>query len=96
MELTRVGQVLAEQASETAVRVAEINRLLDRPAGTPVVTAATLAGGEPAAALAAEMERIGAVSPERAAAAIALDRARLAVLLAKKEYRPDFGVRAVT
>jgi len=92
VELTRVGQVRAEQAAETAVRVAEINQLLGRPAATPLETTATLAGGPPAAPLDAEMERIGAVSPERAAAAIALDRARLAVLLAKKESRPDFGV----
>jgi outer membrane protein, heavy metal efflux system len=93
VELTRVGQVLAEQAAEAAVRVAEINRLLDRPAGTPLETAATLAGGNPAAPLTAEMERISALSPERAAAAIALDRARLTVLLAQKESRPDFGVQ---
>jgi hypothetical protein len=93
VELTRVGQVLAEQAANAAVREAEINRLLDRPAGTPLETAAILAGGEPAPPLDAEMERIGALSPERAAAALALDRARLAVLLAKKEYRPDFGVQ---
>jgi outer membrane protein TolC len=93
VELTRIGQVLAEQASEAAVRVAEINRLLDRPAATPVETTATLAGGEPAPPLAAELERIGALSPERAAAGIALDRARLGVLLARKEYRPDFGIQ---
>ena len=93
VELTRIGQVLAEQASEAAVRVAEINRLLGRPAEAPLATTTTLAGGEPAAALGAEVERLGARSPERAAAGIALDRARLAVLLAKKEYRPDFSVQ---
>jgi outer membrane protein, heavy metal efflux system len=93
VELTRVGQVLAEQASEAAVRVAEINRLLGRAAATPLETTGTLAGGEPAPPLAGELERIGALSPERAAAGMALDRARLGVLLARKEYRPDFGVQ---
>jgi outer membrane protein, heavy metal efflux system len=93
VELTRIGQVLAEQSAEAAVRVAEINRLLGRPAETPLATTATLAGGEPAAALGAEIDRLGARSPERAAAGIALDRARLAVLLAKKEYRPDLSVQ---
>src|SRR6266545_2064453 len=93
VELTRIGQVLAEQSAEAAVRVAEINRLLGRPAEAPLAPTATLAGGEPAAALGAEVERLGARSPERAAAGIALDRARLAVLLAKKEYRPDFSVQ---
>jgi cobalt-zinc-cadmium efflux system outer membrane protein len=93
VELTRIGQVLAEQSAEAAVRVAEINRLLDRPAETPLATTATLVGSEPAAALGGEIERLGARSPERATAGIALDRARLAVLLAKKEYRPDFSVQ---
>lgn len=93
VELTRIGQVLAEQSAEAAVRVAEINRLLGRPAETPLETTATLVGGEPAAALGPEIERLGARSPERAAAGIALDRARLAVLLARKEYRPDLSVQ---
>jgi cobalt-zinc-cadmium efflux system outer membrane protein len=93
VELTRIGQVLAEQSAEAAVRVAEINRLLGRPAETPLATTATLVGSEPPAALGAEIERLGAGSPERAAAGIALDRARLAVLLAKKEYRPDLSVQ---
>jgi outer membrane protein, heavy metal efflux system len=93
VELTRIGQVLAEQSAEAAVRVAEINRLLGRPAETPLATTATLAGGEPPAALSAEIDRLGARSPERAAAGIALERARLAVLLAKKEYRPDLSVQ---
>ncbi|HZM49525.1 MAG TPA: TolC family protein [Vicinamibacteria bacterium] len=94
VELTRVGQVLAEQAAEAAVRVAEINRLLARSIATPLETSAILAPAEPAAGLEAELARLVALSPERAAAAIALERARLAVLLAKKEGRPDFGVQA--
>ena len=94
VELTRVGQVLAEQAAEAAVRVAEINRLLARAAETPLETTAILAPVEPAAGLDAEIARLVALSPERAAAVIASERARLAVLLAKKEARPDFGVQA--
>jgi outer membrane protein, heavy metal efflux system len=93
VELTRIGQVLAEQSAEAAIRVAEINRLLGRPAEMPLATTGTLAGGEPAAALGDEIDRLGARSPERAAAGIALDRARLAVLLAKKEYLPDLSVQ---
>jgi outer membrane protein TolC len=93
VELTRVGQVLAEQAAEAAVRLAEINRLLDRPTGTPLETVASMAAGEAPAPLADELERIGALSPERAAAGIALERARLGLLLAEKESRPDFGVQ---
>jgi outer membrane protein TolC len=40
----------------------------------------------------AELERLRTLSPELRAAQIAIDRARLAVDLAKKEYRPDFTV----
>jgi len=94
VELTRVGQVLAEQASEAAMRVAEVNRLLARPAEMPLETADILAPAAPAAGLDAELARLVALSPERAAAALAVERARLAVLLAKKEARPDFGVQA--
>src|SRR6185436_2299092 len=64
--------------------VAEINRLLARAAETPLETTAILAPVEPAAGLDAELARLVALSPERA----------LAVLLAKKEARPDFGVQA--
>jgi outer membrane protein TolC len=93
VELTRIGQVLAEQESEAAIRMAEIDRLLDRPADMPLETPATLDAASAASALAAELERLRAISPELAAARIALDRARLAVELAKKEYRPDFAVQ---
>jgi cobalt-zinc-cadmium efflux system outer membrane protein len=92
VELTRVGQVMAEQESETAIRLAEINRLLDRPADTTVPAPGTLDEvGEPDG-LALELERLRATSPEVAAARVALDRARLAVDLAKRDYRPDFAV----
>jgi cobalt-zinc-cadmium efflux system outer membrane protein len=143
VELTRVGQVLAEQDAEAAIRLAEINRLLDRPADMPLETPATLdassaasaqptslsgaavqptslsgaaaqptslsgaavqptslsgAAAQPislsgAAVLAGELERLRAFSPELTAARIAIDRARLLVELARKEYRPDFSVQ---
>jgi outer membrane protein TolC len=93
VELTRVGQVLAEQESEAAIRLAEINRLADRPAQTLLETPATLEAAPAGGALAAELERLRVISPEVAAARIALDRARLAVELAGKEYRPDLSVQ---
>ena len=77
--------------------------LLDRPAESGLETVVTLEASSPAAppptllseaaVLAAEMERLRAISPELAAATIALDRARLGVELARKEYRPDFTVQ---
>jgi outer membrane protein, heavy metal efflux system len=93
VELTRVGQVLAEQASEETIRLAEINRLLDRPADNAVPAPGILGEVPAAAGLAAEMERLSPASPERAAARAALDRARLGLDLARKEYRPDFAVQ---
>jgi outer membrane protein TolC len=39
------------------------------------------------------MERLRGRSPELVAARIAIDRARLAVDLARKDYRPDFNVQ---
>lgn len=93
VELTRVGQVLAEQASEEAIRLAEINRLLDRPADTALEAPGGLEEAAAAADLARELERLRATSPERVAARIAVDRARLALDLAKKDYKPDFAVQ---
>jgi outer membrane protein, heavy metal efflux system len=93
VELTRVGQLLAEQEAEEAVRVAELNRLLGREGGlveTPSAPPPTASAG----GLEQELERLRSRSPELAAARIAVDRARLVLDLARKEYRPDVGVQA--
>jgi outer membrane protein, heavy metal efflux system len=87
-----MGQVLAEQESEATISLAEINRLLDRPADSAVTSPGSL-GEVPAVADAAvTLERLRAASPERAAALIAIDRARLAVDLAQRDSKPDFAV----
>ena len=93
VELTRVGQGLAEQEAEASIRLAEINRLLGRPAEATLD--ASFALGETGAAepLPTELERLRPLSPELSAARIAIDRARVAVDLARKEYRPDFNVQ---
>jgi outer membrane protein TolC len=91
VELTRVGQVLAEQESEAAIRLAEINRLLDRPVEA-VTAPGALAEVAAAGDLTVELERLRAASPERAAAQAALERTRLALDLAKRDYKPDFAV----
>jgi cobalt-zinc-cadmium efflux system outer membrane protein len=94
VELTRVGQTLAEQELEIRVRMAEINRLLDRLVDSPLETPAVLEVIATAPELRAELDRARAVSPELAAARVDVERARLAMELAKKEYRPDFSVQA--
>jgi len=94
IEVTRVGQLEAEQQAEEAVRLAELNRLLGRPAEAPMDTplaAPLAAAGEP---LPSALERLRAVSPELAAARLEVERARLAVELARKGFRPDFTVQA--
>ena len=92
VELTRVGQALAEQEAEATIRREEINRLLGRPPETPVATPTGLGEvGEPWP-LVAELERLRGLSPELSAARIAIERARRAVDLARKDYRPDFSV----
>lgn len=93
IEATRIGQVEAEQRAEEAVRVAELNRLLGRPQDAPVDTAAVALRPlrEPFDGV---LERLRALSPERAAAHAAVERARLAVALARKDFRPDFTVQA--
>ncbi|HEY2942117.1 MAG TPA: TolC family protein, partial [Vicinamibacteria bacterium] len=94
VEVTRVDQALAEQESEARIRMAEINRLLDRPVHSPLDTPAALEAIGSAPEAGAELERARAVSPEVAAARLEVERARLAVSLAKKDYRPDLSVQA--
>jgi outer membrane protein TolC len=93
VELTRVGQALAEQEAEASIRLAEINRLLGRPAEATLDASFALGEIGPAESLSAELERARSLSPELTAARSAIDRARLAVELARKEYRPDFNVQ---
>jgi outer membrane protein TolC len=93
VELTRAGQALAEQEAEESVLLAEINRLLGRPAETVLESAATLQPITAPETLSVELERLRGVSPETAAARLGVERAQAAVELAKKEYRPDFSVQ---
>jgi outer membrane protein TolC len=93
VELTRVGQLVVEQETAIAVRVAEINRLLDRPADTPLPTDSVLAAIPAAGGLPDELDTLRRISPELAAARLGVERARLATQLARKDYKPDFVVQ---
>jgi outer membrane protein TolC len=96
IEVTRVGQLEAEQRAEEAVRRVELNRLLGRDAEAPLEVEA------PAAAFAATaverpaelMARLRAMSPELAASRAAVEGARLSVELARKDFKPDVTVQA--
>jgi outer membrane protein TolC len=93
VELTRAGQLLAEQEASESVQRAELDRLLDRLVETPVPTPATLPPVPAAGALDEELERLRALSPERHAARAAIEAARLAVELARKDERPDLALQ---
>jgi outer membrane protein TolC len=93
-EVTRVEQLRTLQQTEARIREAELNRLLDRPAGTPVETGARLELRASEPGLDSVLARLEQASPELAAAGIARERAELLVELARKEYKPDFSVQA--
>jgi outer membrane protein, heavy metal efflux system len=93
VELTRVGQLVVDQETDIAIRRAEINRLLGRAADAPLATDAVLRASPPAGPLAVELEIVRTTSPETAAARLAVERARLAVDLARKDFKPDFSVQ---
>jgi len=74
--------------------VAELNRLLGRPAASPVDTSARLVLRPVTEGLDGALERLRRVSPELKSAALARERAELLVALAGKEFKPDFSVQA--
>ena len=93
IELTRVEEQRARQEAESRVRLAELNRLTGRPAGTPLETGARLALRPLDELLDGALERLAARSPELRSAALARERAGLRVALAEKDWKPDFGVQ---
>ena len=94
VELTRVEQLLAEQEGEEQVSLAELDRLLARPADSPIDTAVGLPLRPFPGTVDQLYEWAAGASPELGEAGLATDRAALAVSLAEKEYKPDFSVQA--
>lgn len=94
IEVTRVEGRRAEQEAEVAIRVAELNRLLARRSDAPLETPARLT----LRPVQGEVDRLAqwaaSVSPEIGAAGVDVERAALAVTLAKKDFKPDFSVQA--
>lgn len=93
IEVTRIGQLRAEQEAEVTIRVAELNRLRDRPATSPLETSSRLALRPLEGTLAEVVERVDRISPEVESTRIGVERAALAVALARKEFKPDFSVQ---
>ncbi len=93
IELTRIEQLRTEQGLLAEIRLAELNRLAARSGEAPLDTPARLEldpfGEGKDTALARAVER----SPELRAAAAVIERERLAVALARKDFKPDFTVQ---
>jgi outer membrane protein TolC len=94
VEVTRIEQARTEQAAEVEIRVAELNRLLNRPATSPLETKAPLQLRPLEETPESVIGRTEAISPEAKSAGVGVERARLAVDLARKESKPDFSVQA--
>jgi outer membrane protein TolC len=93
VEVVRIERLLVEQEAEAEIRVAELNQLLDRPAGTPLVTEARLVLSPVDEGLEEVLRRLEALSPEVKSAALGIARSELGVALAQKEFKPDFVVQ---
>jgi outer membrane protein TolC len=93
VEVVRIERLLVEQEAEAEIRVAELNHLLDRPAGTPLVTEARLVLSPVDEGLEEVLRRLEALSPEVKSAALGVARSELGVALAQKEFKPDFVVQ---
>ncbi len=95
LENTRVERLAIEQATEAQVRIAELGRLVGTTEGLVLPESSVrLVMQRVAWSLAESIDRSRALSPELAAARVAIDRDRLSVSLAQKNLKPDFTVQA--
>ena len=94
VEVTRIEQLRAEQDAEAEIRLAELNRLLDRAPTAPLEASARLALRPVQGGLGQLVEWATGVSPEIKGAGLGVERATLAIDLAKKEFKPDFSIQS--
>jgi outer membrane protein TolC len=94
IEVTRIEQLRAEQAAEAEIRVAEINRLLSRPATSPLETPGRLGLRPLEGDLESLVKWVSEISPELKNARLSTEKGSLGVSLAQKEFKPDFNLQA--
>ncbi len=94
VEVTRIEQRLIDQDTEIQLRCAELSRLLARTFEPPAEPSIRLTLHPLTESQIDLLDRARAVSPELAAARLAIDRDRLALSLAQKALKPDFTVQA--
>jgi cobalt-zinc-cadmium efflux system outer membrane protein len=92
-EAARVEEERVGLATDSRLRQAEINRLLTRALDTPVETPDLPTLVHEPRDLSAITAAADATVPEAAAAAVAVERGRLAIALARRQSRPDFAVQ---
>ena len=92
IELTRIDELKAAQRAVIASRVAELNRLLDRPQDAVLDAAAELPAIAPLPLTENIVTSALARSPETAAARQSIETGKLRVEIAKKNFFPDFVV----
>jgi outer membrane protein TolC len=93
IEVTRIQQQRLERTLQEQVALAELNQLLTRAADTPLSSEAPLALEPEPRPEAALLEDASGLSPELAAAAASVERERLAVDLARRDFKPDLAVQ---
>jgi len=97
-ELARLDQMRLHEAGLETSAIAELNRLLDRPAGTPVPSGRRLTAVAETPIRVPPVEdvvaRVESMSPEIAASDVSLGRSRAALDLARRSTKPDFVAEA--
>lgn len=92
IELVRLDESRADQEASVTSKLAELNRLVQRPQDTPVDTRAALSDHPDVPPLAQIVSTVLEKSPELAAARDAINTSGLSVDLAKLAFLPDFVV----
>jgi cobalt-zinc-cadmium efflux system outer membrane protein len=94
VEITRFEPLRAEQEAEIGAREAELSRLVGREVKRDAVAGVRLALRTEPRDLAALQAQAEATLPELRAGAAGVERERLAIDLAGREFKPDFTVQA--
>lgn len=92
IEIARIDELKAAQASTIVARTAELNRLLGRPQTATIETPNDLPASDVLPAADALIAAVAARSPELAASRQAVETGRIRVDLAQKNFLPDFVV----
>lgn len=94
LEITRFEQLRAEQEADIESRLAELSRLVGREVPRDCASGVHLSLRPEPRDLAALQAQAEAVLPELRAGAAGVERQRLGIELAQRDFRPDLAVQA--